>query len=194
MKRLIGLGYHQLMFINSYVEHRDAQRAVKESGWLDGRDAAQEQILQQAHEWLSDDTVSDEIERRMIVMATASSVTQAEIVDELRKIAFFNFKDLYNENGELRQVHELDDETAHALMQYDVITVAEGGMIMKASPASKLKALELLGKHRKMFVDTVEHVGKGQAGIVFGWELPAGTDTSGLDSFEPDGGGADDAE
>ena len=181
MKNLMLLTIAQLSFINSYIEHRDAARAVRESGYFDGEDDPHnEDVLKVAAEWLRNDIIVGEIERRLRVIATATAVTQAEIVDELRKIAFLDLRQLYDGAGNLKNIHELDDDTAHALMAFDVVQAGETGLVTKITANNKMKALELLGKHRKMFIDRIEHEHKGDAGFTHTWVLPEGDSGAGL--------------
>jgi phage terminase small subunit len=184
MKSLRGLTHHQLVFINSYAEHRDGPRALRESGFLDGRDMTQDNQLITVAKWLADETIGGEVDRRLFVAAAASAVTQAEIIDELRKIAFLDFRDLFQPNGDLKSIHDMDEDVSRALAVCDVLQAGENGLVTKVTTSSKLKALELLGKHRRMFIDRVEVEHKGKAGITFGWQLPEGESAEGLDGVD----------
>lgn len=97
-------------------------------------------------------------------------ITIEEIIKELKAIAFFNIKNLYNDVGELKEVYELDDEVAKAINSIKVQQRA-GAMkltlnatdeapvehldewIKEIKTNDKLKALELLGKYIGMFND-----------------------------------------
>jgi phage terminase small subunit len=160
MNSMKHLSIDELLFIDHYIEHRnpvDALRAADEkwSGYSEsGLKKLGDQMLAKAH-------VSAEIERRIRVHAMASAVTQAEIVDELRKVAMFDMRQLFDVDGQLKPIHELDDDTARGLSHFEIIQCDSGGHIMKSVPANKLKALELLGKHRRMFIDRVEQTNVG---------------------------------
>lgn len=183
MKNLAYFSLEQLCFINSFIEHRDVSRAVRDSGYFDGEEGVtQAAVIKLGAEWLSEEAVINEIDRRLRVIATAAAVTQSEIVDELRKIAFLDLRELYREDGSLKDVHELGDDTAHALMAFDVVQAGETGVVTKVTSNSKMKALELLGKHSSMFVERVEHEHKGSAGFTHTWVLPEGDDGEGLGS------------
>jgi len=105
-----------------------------------------------------------------------NKVTQDMIIKELSNIAFFNIKNIYKEDGSLKKVTELDDETARAISSVKTIQRA-GAMKLEINPNGKDKeipiehipeqtieikandkkgALELLGKHLGMFKDKVE--------------------------------------
>ena len=102
-----------------------------------------------------------------------TEITQDMIIKELAKIALFNIKDIYNENGTLKKVTELDDDTAKAISGVKIQQKA-GAMKISLSKKNdevpiehipeqtvefktndKTKALELLGKHLGMFKENV---------------------------------------
>lgn len=107
-----------------------------------------------------------EIEKR-------TEITQDKIIQELAKIALFNIKDIYNENGTLKKITELDDDTAKAISGVKILQKA-GAMKISLSKTNdeiplehipeqtvefktndKTRALELLGKHLGMFKENV---------------------------------------
>ena len=71
---------------------------------------------------------------------------------------------LFNADGSLKQVHELDDDTAAGLAGVEVVELFEGsgddkhafGLLKKFKLADKGINLERLGKHFKLFTDRVE--------------------------------------
>jgi phage terminase small subunit len=104
-----------------------------------------------------------------------TEITQDMIIKELAKIAFFNIKDIYNENDTLKKVTELDDDTAKAISGVKIQQKAGAMKIEftaegkeKETPIEhipeqtvefktndKTKALELLGKHLGMFKNNI---------------------------------------
>jgi phage terminase small subunit len=170
MRNIADLSIEQLLFINGYVEHRDLAKAIAESGFRDSTDELDPDFYTiRAKAWLADPVIKGEIDRRIRAQANAAAVTAAEIVDEMRKVAFFDPRKLFTEDGKLKNVYELDEDEAAALANFEVINVAEGGVITKVTPNSKMRALELLGKHRNMFVERVEHSAKGKSVFAMAW-------------------------
>ena len=89
-----------------------------------------------------------------------TEITQKKIIQELAKIALFNIKDIYNENGTLKKVTELDDDTAKAIISLSKTNdeiplehIPEQTVEFKTN--DKTRALELLGKHLGMFKENV---------------------------------------
>ena len=97
-----------------------------------------------------------EIEKR-------TEVTQDMVIKELAKIAFLDIRKLYTENGQLKNVEDIDSDTAGAISSLETLEEYEGygddrekiGDTQKVKLLDKTKALELLGKHLGMFKEKV---------------------------------------
>lgn len=90
-----------------------------------------------------------------------ADVTEKMIKDELRKLAFFDIRKLYKDDGTPRAISELDDDTAAAVVGLDSVNIGNSdqgiGQVIKYKLADKKGALELLGKNLKMWTDKVDH-------------------------------------
>lgn len=88
-------------------------------------------------------------------------VTHHRILTEAAAIAFSDPRKLFNEDGTLKAIHELDADTAAALSTLEVEERFEGsgedrkrvGSLHKVKRWDKHKALELLGRYRRMWGD-----------------------------------------
>lgn len=92
------------------------------------------------------------------------NITADKVADEIAKIAFFDMSKLYNDDGSVKQLSELDDNTRAALSENGLKALGSGDMtqiVKYMKTYDKLKALELLGKTLGIFVDNtkVEHSG-----------------------------------
>ena len=80
------------------------------------------------------------------------------------RLAFYDPKDFWNENGTAKPIHEIDEDSRRAIAGFETAELFEGsgqdralaGYIKKFKLVSKDRALELAGRHLKMFVDRVE--------------------------------------
>lgn len=81
---------------------------------------------------------------------------------EITRLAFVDHRNFFDENGNLKPVHELDDNTAAALAGFEVMEEKSGdgkgkqttiGHIKKIKTYDKNKSLEILAKYFKMFSD-----------------------------------------
>ena len=103
-------------------------------------------------------------------------VQEDMVVNELARIAFFNIKEIYNPNGTLKSINNIEENTLRAISSVKTLQkagamkininmegkddevpidhIAEQTIEFKTN--DKVKALELLGKHLGMFKDKVE--------------------------------------
>jgi phage terminase small subunit len=85
------------------------------------------------------------------------------VIKELAKIAFLDIRKLYTENGQLKNIADMDSETAGAISSLETLEEYEGygddrekiGDTQKVKLLDKTKALELLGRHLGMFKEKV---------------------------------------
>lgn len=78
-------------------------------------------------------------------------ISQERILKEYSRIAFHNPKDFYKEDGTLKKITELDDDTAAAITGFDVTNIGEVGTLTKIKMSDKHKALDSLAKTFDMF-------------------------------------------
>lgn len=108
--------------------------------------------------------VQEYISEKMKDREQRTKITQDMVIKELAKIAFLDIRKLYTENGQLKNVADIDSETAGAISSLETLEEYEGygddrekiGDTQKVRLLDKTKALELLGKHLGMFKDKVE--------------------------------------
>lgn len=87
--------------------------------------------------------------------ADRAMMTAADVLREAMRLARFDIRKLYREDGSLVPIHELDDETAAAVQAVEIQEVYEGsgpdrvfvGYTKKYKVADKNAALEKLFKH-----------------------------------------------
>ncbi|MBN9520201.1 terminase small subunit [bacterium] len=101
-------------------------------------------------------------------------VTIERVKQEYARLAFLDIRKAFDENGNLKLVHELDDDTAAAIAGLDVEELWEGrgedreniGRLRKIKLSDKRGALDSLATHLGMFVERHEHTGKDGGPIV----------------------------
>lgn len=98
-------------------------------------------------------------------------ITQDRVLQELARIAFFDLRKLYREDGTLKAMHELDDEAAAVLAGVDVVETSKASVedgevkytpefTKKVKIPDKVGALALAMRHLGMLKDKVEHSGE----------------------------------
>lgn len=85
-----------------------------------------------------------------------TEITADNVLKELAKIGFGNVKNLYDEDGILKHIQDLDEDTAATVQEITEESVGENITRRKYKTADKKASLELLGKHLKLFTDKLE--------------------------------------
>ncbi len=151
----------QKRFCDEYLIDLNATRAYKVAYPKCKKDetanAASSRMLRnvKVQEYISEK--QKEIEKR-------TEVTQDMVIKELAKIAFLDIRKLYTENGQLKNVADIDSDTAGAISSLETLEEYEGygddrekiGDTQKVRLLDKTKALELLGRHLGIFNDKID--------------------------------------
>ena len=92
-------------------------------------------------------------------------INEKTILAELARIAFLDLGECYDEDGYLLPLSEMSEDARRALAAIESVQLPnrdDGDLprvLKKIKAESKIKALELLGKHLAMFTDKIEHSG-----------------------------------
>lgn len=142
----------QKMFVKEYMVDLNATQAAIRAGysaktatWIGP------QLIGKTH-------VAQAIQAEMDKRAAKIDVTAEKVIAELAKMAFANLQDFYDKNGSLKDIHSLPRDVAAALSQVET-NLTEACAVRKVKLHDKRGALELLGKHLKLFTDRIEHSG-----------------------------------
>ena len=89
-------------------------------------------------------------------------VKAQDVMDELARVGFSNVAQFFDEHGNLKSITQLEHDHSAAIASFEVLKKnAEAGdgkidVIHKARLWDKIKALELIGKHLRLFDDHVQ--------------------------------------
>jgi phage terminase small subunit len=163
-----GLSAKQALFAQEYLIDLNAAQAAVRAGY------SQKTARQIGDENLSKPAIKAEIARAMQARASRTEITADRVLKELGRIAFFDIRKLYRDDGTMKAVHELDDDAAAVLAGVDVVEMAnnaktdgsEGSehirmFTKKAKIPDKVGALNLAMRHLSMLTDKTEHTGAG---------------------------------
>lgn len=154
----------QQRFIDEYLIDLNATQAAIRAGY------SERTASQIGRQQLQKTSVSDAIAQAMKAREKRTHITQDRVLQEVARIAFFDIRRLYNQDGTLKRPHELDDEAAAVLSAIEVIETSageEGALLCtkKAKVFDKGNALTLAMRHLGMLTDKVQHSGPGEGAI-----------------------------
>lgn len=146
---------HEVVFCREFCVDLNATKAALRAGY------SEHSAANHASGLLNRPRIKRYIEKLMADRLKRVDVRADDVVAELAKIAFGDLRGVFDEQGQLLPPHEWPDDAAAAIASMEA-TTAERGQgdvehVVKVRQWDKLRALELLGKHLKMFTDRVEH-------------------------------------
>ena len=151
----------QQRFCDEYLIDFNATRAYKVAYPSTKKD---ETVNAAASRLLRNVKVQAYLTERKKILQENTGITQERVLKQIANIAFGDIRKLYNEAGGLKNIQDIDDETAAMLVAIDSFEEFEGygddreqiGYTKKIKIADKTKALDMLGKYFGMFKDKVE--------------------------------------
>lgn len=133
-------------FVEEYLIDLNGTQAAIRAGY--SVKTAQEQ----SSRLLSNVMVQEAISKAMAARSKRTGVNQDRVVLELAKIAFVKMTDVVDSNGRIREDATDDDLACIESIKYKESDNEFGGSVEReVKIGSKLKALELLGKHLGMW-------------------------------------------
>ena len=141
----------QKKFIDEYLIDLNATQAAIRAGY------SPKTARSIANELLTKPDIQTCIDKKQAVIARRTGISQDRVVRELAKIAFVNINDICTSNGRIRQDATDDDLSCiESIKVKQTETDTGSSEEREVKLCSKLKALELLGKHLGMWNDKVD--------------------------------------
>lgn len=152
------------LFVAHYLAdpERNATKAAIAAGY------AEKSAHVTASRLLKNPKVQELLQAKTEKIAAKLDLSVEKVLEGLARLAFFDARKFWNEDGSLKNITELDEETAFALQGFDVEKLyehfgkgkaAEKGTVTKIKIADRGINLERIGRYFKMFTDKVEHTG-----------------------------------
>lgn len=141
----------QKLFVAEYLIDLNATQAAIRAGY--SVDTAGEI----GHENLKKPEIQKAIAKAMAERNKRTGVNQDRVVLELARIAFINMTDVVDDHGRIKENATEDDKSCIESIKYKESYSETGSSVEReVKIGSKLKALELLGKHLGMWNDKVD--------------------------------------
>lgn len=148
----------QKIFCDEYLIDLNATRAYKVAYPRCKKD---ETASAAGSRLLGNVNVQEYVSEKMKEREKRTEITQDKVLKELANIAFLDIRKLYNNSGGLKNIQDIDEETAKAISSLETLEEYDGygedreqiGDTQKVKLLDKVKALELLGKHLGLFND-----------------------------------------
>jgi len=145
------LAERQQRFVDEYLIDLNGTQAAIRAGY------SVKTADQQASRMLTNVKVQQAIAEKMAIRSKRTGVNQDRVVLELAKIAFVKMTDIVDNEGKIRLSASDDDLSCIESMKYKESESDTGSMVEReVKISSKLKALELLGKHLGMWNDKLD--------------------------------------
>lgn len=140
----------QQRFVDEYLIDLNATQAAIRAGY------STKYADREGYKLVENSRVSEAISRKMAARSRRTGVNQDRVVIELAKIAFVNISDLVDtDTATILPTARKEDLACIESVKYKQMPTKSGdmGVEREVKIASKLKALELLGKHLGMWSD-----------------------------------------
>lgn len=152
----------QRLFCERYVIHLDGELAASEAGY------SRKSARQISYKLVRKRNIAAYIGELLDKKAARNRVDADDVLREISRIAHLDIRRAFREDGTMLGIHDLPDDVAAAIASIEMDEIYEGagskrsavGVTKKVRFAEKLRALELLGKHLRLFPDKVEVSGE----------------------------------
>ena len=152
----------QIMFCQEYMVDLNATQAAIRAGY------SEDTAKQIGSENLSKPALKAKIQEYMDLRSKRIEITADRVLSELSKIGFADIRKIVTGNA-LIDISDLDDDIACAISSVELVTRPTGekdedgrpiiDRVHKIRLNDKKGALELMGKHLKLYTEKTEHTG-----------------------------------
>lgn len=149
----MALTAKQERFVQEYLVDLNATQAAIRAGY------SARTANEQGARLLANASIQNELQDAISKRMERTEITQDRVLQEYARLAFFDARKLFCADGRPKDITELDDDTAAALVGLDVQELYEGagedrkfvGYVKKYKLADKKGSLDSLGRHLGMF-------------------------------------------
>lgn len=147
----------QQRFVDEYCVDLNATKAAIRAGY------SKESAAQQGHAMLRKHEIAAAVDAELQNSAKRVHITQDHVLQELVRLALVDIGDAYDDEGAPLELKDMPEDVRRAISSLEVeelkLDDAVIGRVKKLKLLDKKGALELLGRHLKMWTDKLEHSG-----------------------------------
>jgi len=147
----------QERFVQEYIIDLNATQAAIRAGY------SAKTANEQGARLLTNVSVRSEIDEALAARAKRTEIDADRVLLELRRLAFFDIRRIFNADGSLKRITDLDDDTAAAIMSVEMVEIGTDGQLAiskKYKASDKKGALELAMRHLGMLKDKLDLTGE----------------------------------
>lgn len=156
-----GLADRQELFCQEYAKTLKGAKSAEAAGYSKQTANVQAALL------LKTPKVKERIQEIVGQRLKKNMATIDFVISELFRVASLDISKAYDETGRMLPVSEMPEDVVRAITSVESTELfdfsggekTQIGETKKIRVADKLRALELLGKYHKLFIDRVEHSG-----------------------------------
>lgn len=147
----------QQRFIAEYLVDLNATQAAIRAGY------SPKTANEQAARLLANASVAAEVAKRTQAQLVKAELTADRVLEEMRRLAFSDVRNLFDAQGNLKPLQQLSAEDAACIAGLEVVIKnAKAGdgvtdTVHKIKIWDKTRTLEMLGKHFALLVERVHH-------------------------------------
>ena len=153
----------EALFCKEYVIHFNATQSAIKAG------ISEKSAGQLGHRMLKKVQIQREIGKLIAERAERLDIKGDQVLDEIRRFAFLDVADAFNEDGTVKNIHDIPEEVRRCISSIEVKELFEGsyskkrkvGEIKKIRFHDKTKGLDMFGKHLGMWLERIEHSAPG---------------------------------
>ena len=154
----MALEPRQQRFCEEYIVDLNATQAGIRAGY------SAKTAYSQAHDLLKKPEIEAEVQRLMNERSKRTEITADKVLKETYLLAMSDIGEAFNEDGSLKPIRDIPAHIRRAISSVEVDELFEGrgeqrehvGYTRKLRLWDKVKTLELLGKHLRLFDDAVK--------------------------------------
>lgn len=142
----------QARFIEEYLIDLNASQAAVRAGYAGDPNTVGPRLL-------ADVGIRSLVDQAIARRSESVGVSAERVLLELERLALFDIRKIFNSDGTLKRVVDLDDDTAAAIMSVEMVEIGTDGQLAiskKFKAADKKGALELMMRHKGMLTDKIE--------------------------------------